>query len=222
MPRPKDGFTGLGFATWVVAAKRSTPIFRWIWDLEVVGRVPDGPFVVGANHLSHVDPVIVGKVVGPMRFLAVDELYGNYRAFDRMITGFGAIPLARSGVPISALRISDGYLRAGGVVGIFPEGKIVWSWGELPPKRGGAWLALRTGVPLVPLSLWGTQHSFGKGARRIERMPVRVEVGPPLRAEDYPGRPLEASKQMIGDWKDWMDQSIGRHREAARMASSGS
>lgn len=200
---------------WSGGQQLSTPIFRFLWKLEVTGSVPPAPFVVAANHFSHLDPVVVGKVIGPLRYLAVDEIYGHQKWFDSMITGFGAIPLSRVSVQLAALRTADHYLRRGGVVGIFPEGKRVWTWGEVEPKRGAAWLALRTDVPVVPLALWGTQDAFGIGARRIERRPVRVEIGPALLAGDYPGHPLEASKKMIGDWESWMDGALGRLRDAA-------
>jgi 1-acyl-sn-glycerol-3-phosphate acyltransferase len=213
--RPKDGFSRAGFALWKSVRDRSDPAFRFLWDLEISGRVPDSPFVVAANHFSHLDPVIVGKVMGPLRYLAVDEIYGLVGWFDKVITAFGAIPLSRVSVQLAALRTADGYLRKGGVVGIFPEAKRVWTWGEVVPKRGAAWLALRTGVPLVPLAIWGTQDAFGKGARRIERRPVRVEIGPPLLSEDYSGHPLETSKVMIEDWRRWMSGALDRLRDKA-------
>jgi 1-acyl-sn-glycerol-3-phosphate acyltransferase len=222
--RPSDGFTRFGFWFWEAVGRRSGPLFRLLWDLEVTGTVPPAPFVAGINHLSHLDPVIAGKVLGPLRYLATDDLYGQLAWFDRMITNFGAIPLTRTNVALRALRTADDYLNQGGVVGVFPEGKVVWSWGQAVPKRGAAWLALRNHAPLVPFAIWGTQDSFGKGARRIERKPVRVEIGPPLPAADYPGRPLEASREMIADWEEWMTGAMGRLRARAlnerRAASS--
>jgi 1-acyl-sn-glycerol-3-phosphate acyltransferase len=200
---------------WSGVRQLSTPVFRLLWGLEVTGSVPEAPFVVAANHFSHLDPVITGKVMGPLRYLAVDEIYGHQRWFDSMITGFGAIPLSRVSVQLAALRTADEYLRQGGVVGIYPEGKRVWTWGEVEPKRGAAWLALRTRVPLVPLALWGTQDAFGIGARRIERRPVQAEIGPSLQPGDYPGHPLEASHSMIGDWASWMEGALERLRDKA-------
>ena len=218
MQRPRDGFSRAGFAVWEKVRAWSDPAFRFLWELEVAGQVPDAPFVVAANHFSHLDPVIVGKALGPVRYLAVDEIYGQTEWFDKLITGFGAIPLSRVSVQLSALRTADSYLRMGGAVGIFPEGKRVWTWGEVAPKRGAAWLALRTGVPLVPLAIWGTQDAFGKGARRIERRPVRLEIGEPLLPKNYPGHPLEASKPMIEDWRSWMSGAMDRLRDEAIAA----
>jgi 1-acyl-sn-glycerol-3-phosphate acyltransferase len=177
--------------------------------------VPEPPFVVAANHFSHLDPVFVGKAMGPVRFLAVDEIYGLAGWFDKLITGFGAIPLSRVSVQLAALRTADSYLRKGGAVGIFPEGKRVWTWGEVVPKRGAAWLALRTGVPLVPLAIWGSQDAYGKGARRFERRPVSIEIGEPMLPGDYTGHPLDASWPMIEAWRMSMNGALDRLRDQA-------
>lgn len=215
MPRPRDGFSRAGFTVWETVRGRSDAAFRFLWDLKVAGQVPDAPFVVAANHFSHLDPVFVGKAMGPVRFLAVDEIYGLNGLFDKLITGFGAIPLSRVSVQLAALRTADSYIRKGGAVGIFPEGKRVWTWGEVAPKRGAAWLALRTGVPLVPVAIWGTQDAYGKGARRIERRPVSIEIGEPLLPDDYTGHALEASWPMIEDWRLWMSGALDRLRDEA-------
>jgi len=213
--RPSDGFTRWGVRVWDAVGRYSGPVFRFLWDLDVTGRVPEPPFVAAINHFSHLDPVIAGKVLGPLRYLATDEIYGRVDWFDSMITNFGAISMSRTKVALGALRAADDYLKAGGVVGVFPEGKVVWTWGEVVPKRGAAWLALRNQVPLVPFAIWGTQHSYGKGARRIERLPVRVEIGPELGPDGYPGHPLEASKKLIVDWESWMDGAFERLRDRA-------
>jgi 1-acyl-sn-glycerol-3-phosphate acyltransferase len=212
--RPSDGYSPFGFWFWEHFGRRSGPLFRFIWDLDVTGEVPDAPFVAAINHFSHVDPVIAGKVLGPVRYLATDEIYGRIDWFDRLITNFGAIPMSRTRVALGALRAADRYLKAGGVVGVFPEGKVVWTWGEATPKRGAAWLALRNRVPLVPVALWGTQDSYGKGARRIERMPVRMEIGPEMGPGGYRGHPLEASKELIADWESWMAGAMERLRSS--------
>lgn len=141
--------------------------------------------MVAANHFSHVDPVLVGLTARrPIRYLAVDELYGNSRFFDYLTLWLGAIPMSRRRVAFGALKLALAELAAGGTVGLFPEGVRVWRWGEVEPKRGAAWLARRTGVPLVPIALAGTDLVMGRGAGVISRSPVTgVRCEPILPAE---------------------------------------
>jgi 1-acyl-sn-glycerol-3-phosphate acyltransferase len=152
--------------------------------------VPDGPIVVAANHFSHLDPVVVGLSVGrPVRYLAVDELYGNSRFFDGLTFWLGAIPMPRTRAPLGALRLALAELAAGGTVGLYPEGVRVWRWGERRPKRGAAWLARRADVPLVPVAICGTDEAMGRGTGRIGRNPIHVEMCRPILPSDFAGDP---------------------------------
>ncbi len=162
---------------------------------------PSGPLVVAANHFSHLDPVLTGIVARrPIRYLAVDELYGNSRFFDNLTFWLGAIPLTRTGVPLSALRLALAELDRGGAVGLYPEGVRVWTWGEVEPKRGAAWLAHRTGAPLLPVAIAGTDVAMGRGARRISRRPVSVMSCEPIHPQDFAhhARPVDA---MTAEWR---------------------
>jgi 1-acyl-sn-glycerol-3-phosphate acyltransferase len=163
--------------------------------------------VLAGNHPSAIDPVIVGGVYGrPILFLAVDELYGTHRMLDFALRAFGALKVKRQGVPLRAMRTALGYLGSGGVVGVFPEGTRVPVWGTGNPKPGAAWLAVRAGVPLVPVALLGTADayrmdlSFGNGA-------ITMSVGPPLAAEGA-GRP--AVSELMGRWEEWIERRLAR------------
>ena len=148
--------------------------------------LPDGPVVIAANHYSHLDPIVISAAAGRrIRFLAVDELFGNSRVFDRLTTWLGAIPMTRTGIPFGALKLALAEISSGGSIGVFPEGERVWAWGEKLPKRGAAWLARRAGVPLVPVAVAGTDRSFGRGASWISRAPIHVEVCRPIHPADY-------------------------------------
>lgn len=182
----KDGFGPGGHLFWTGSRALAGRLFKVVWSLERHGvELPDRPFVVAANHFSHLDPVVIGQAVGPMRYLAVDELYGTSKGFDGLITWLGAIPMSRTRVPLQALRTALEYLGAGGAVGMFPEGRRVWTWGESVPKRGAAWLARRASVPLVPVAVWGTQESMGRGSYRIKRWPVKLFIAEPIIPGDF-------------------------------------
>jgi len=173
-------------------------------------RVPQGPLVVAANHFSHLDPVMVFLGVGrPIRYLAVDELYGRSRFFDWLTFWLGAIPMSRSRVPVGALRLALAELAAGGSVGLYPEGMRVWVWGEARPKRGAAWLARRAGVPLLPVAVAGSEEAMGRGTGRISRRPIHVEVCEPIYPADFASvsDPVSA---MTAEWANRVAAALRR------------
>jgi len=166
--------------------------------------------VVAANHFSHLDPVMVGySVKRPMRYLAVDELYGNSRIFDRFTTWAGAIPMTRTRVPFGPLKLALSELAAGGTIGLFPEGVRVWAWGEQSPKRGAAWLAHRAGVPLVPIAVSGSDLAMGRGARGISRAAMHVEICEPILPDVF-----EGDSDPVGAMTDEWAVRIGRAFQA--------
>jgi 1-acyl-sn-glycerol-3-phosphate acyltransferase len=173
-------------------------------------RVPEGPLVVAANHFSHLDPVLVAVAVGrPIRYLAVDELYGRSAFFDNLTLWLGAIPMPRTRAPVGALRLALAELDAGGTVGLYPEGMRVWTWGEAELKRGAAWLARRSGVPLLPVAVAGSEEALGRGATRVARRPIHVAVCAPLHPADWSSAadPLGA---MTEEWRRRVGEALGR------------
>ncbi len=171
-------------------------------------EVPPPPYVVAANHYSHLDPPIVGAVIGlPVRFLAVDELQGNSAVLDKVLDWSGAIALPRGSVPLTAMRTAIRVLEHGGVVGVFPEGARVEKWGMRRPKKGAAWLALRTGVPLIPVAVQGTDLAFDID-NRWHRAQIKVTVGPPLTDSSM--------VSLTRAWTDWTAACINRDAREPR------
>lgn len=190
-------------------------LLRAFFDLEVTGaeNLPHtGPVVIAANHFSHLDPPLLAVSVDRyVRFLAVDELFGQSLAFDGFLGFFGAIPLDRDRSPIKAMRQAIAHLENDGIVCLFPEGRRVERWGDNPPKRGAAWLALMTGAPLVPIAIVGTEGSLAPGERGFKRTAVRIRIEKPLWWHAYADRrdPVGA---MMEDWYATADASISHWR----------
>ena len=143
--------------------------------------LPCGPYVVAANHLSHVDPPFVGMAIGhPVRFLSASDLQGLNRFLDWVLPFYGTIPLPRSGVPLGAMKNALSYLREGGRVCVFPEGRRTAHWGETTPLTGVAWLALRCQVPIVPLAIAGTDRVMGLDSNFPRLAKVSLTIGESL------------------------------------------
>jgi 1-acyl-sn-glycerol-3-phosphate acyltransferase len=212
-PRRSPGFPRGAFTFLHEAIPIVRGLARWWVDFRVVGGpLPEGPVVVAANHFAHVDPVIVGITVGrPIRYLALDELFGHSQLFDALALWLGAIPLTRDGVPLSAMRTAVTELEAGGAVGVFPEGRRVATWGEVESKRGGAWLARRTRAPLVPVAISGTDEVMGLEKIRLRRRPVVGTVCEPIVPADY-----EGLDDPVGAITDEWERRIGEALRAVR------
>jgi 1-acyl-sn-glycerol-3-phosphate acyltransferase len=181
------------------------------YDLEMTGtgHIPvTGPVVLAANHLSLIDPPFVGLTVKRnVRYLALEDLFGRSRLFDSLTLFFGSIPISRDRPTHGPMKAALAELEAGGAVGVFPEGGRVRRWGDVAPKKGAAWLSLRTGAPLVPIALHGTQRTLSLDDMRFRRTSVRVWVERPLRPDDYLDRvdPLDA---MMEDWRLAVDAHL--------------
>lgn len=117
-------------------------------------NLPDGPAIIAANHTAAIDgPLVV--IASPDTFaLAKSELFQSPAA--PLLRSAGQIPLERAFPDVDALRHAVHVLRSGRRLAIFPEGRR--GSGDFTRFRGGiAWLALVTGVPVVPVAILGTK-----------------------------------------------------------------
>ncbi len=185
---------------------------RRVFEIEITGRekLPArGPCVMASNHLSFIDPVITSMTARRnVRFLAVGFLFNRSVLFDNLILFFGAIPTHRDVPPIGAVRTALHHLGDGGVVGVYPEGRRVASWGEEPPSRGAAWLSMATGAPLFPVAMQGTQGTLGMIETRFRRAAIRVWIEDPLEPLDYTDC-ADPMRAMMADWRSVMDGRLG-------------
>ena len=121
-----------------------------------------GGYLLVPNHLSNVDPLCLCwyfmKRDTAVRFLAKKSMF-SVPVFGWIIKGMGLIPVNRDSNPAAVLAPTRDALRAGEVVGIFPEGTLTRDPDQWPMqfKSGAARLALDTGVAVIPVSQWGPQ-----------------------------------------------------------------
>lgn len=194
-------------AAWLIAPPAIRLVGRVSWRLRVEAPhgFPSPPFVVAANHYSFLDPPILGAVVGRrVRFLALADLFGNYRLLDFALRAFEVIPVRRGERQVSVVRDALIHLESGGIVAVFPEGTRGHRFGEKPHALGAAWLASRTHVPLVPVAITGTDRVLGVD-NRLHRGRIKVVVGSPMSPA---GQDREAVRQLHGRWSAWVEMAL--------------
>ncbi|MCG5432985.1 1-acyl-sn-glycerol-3-phosphate acyltransferase [Mycobacterium sp. MYCO198283] len=149
-------------------------------------NVPDtGGAVVAINHTSYLDwlpaALAASRRGRRIRFLIKAEMQ-RLRVVDYLIRHTGTIPVDRTaGARSYALAVEA--LRAGELVGVYPEATISRSFELKEFKSGAARMALEAQVPIIPLVVWGTQRVWTKDRpRKLLRpnVPVTVLVGSPL------------------------------------------
>jgi 1-acyl-sn-glycerol-3-phosphate acyltransferase len=163
---------------------------------EGLDNVPDeGGCIVVCNHVSYVDALVIAACVRrPIRFV-MDHRIFRFPLLNWLFRTMQAIPVASAredpALKEAAFEAAANALRAGEVVGIFPEGTLTPN-GELAPFRAGIERMVKdTPVPVVPMALRGLWGSFfsrsveGKAMRRWRGVFSRIALiaAPPLPPE---------------------------------------
>ena len=193
------------------------PVFR----VSIVGaeHVPaEGACIVAPTHRSLSDVPFTSFITPRViRFLAKQELLDNPVGgwfFARM----GAVPVERGTADRGALRALETALRGGDPVAVFPEGTRSEGPELAPLFDGAAYLALKLGVPIVPVGVGGTDRILPKGSRLPRVHKVAVVVGEPLHplALDGGSRRRAAAK-LTDELRDELQRCFD---EAQRLAGS--
>jgi 1-acyl-sn-glycerol-3-phosphate acyltransferase len=146
-----------------------------------------GGAVIASNHVSYLDFIFAGlasvKVGRLTRFMAKEAVFRN-KVSGPLMRGMSHIPVDRDAGSAS-FRTALRALKAGELVGIFPEATISQSFTVKELKSGAVRLAQSAGVPLVPVAVWGGQRMFTKNhpkALLSRGRHVFVQVGAPIDA----------------------------------------
>jgi 1-acyl-sn-glycerol-3-phosphate acyltransferase len=164
-------------------------------EVEGAGYVPaTGPAIIASNHLSVVDSFVLPLVTRrPISFLAKAEYFTGQGvkgwASRSFFSGFGAVPVERGNgrAALAALDTAEQILHSGELFGIYPEGTRSPDGRLYRGRVGVARLALRTGAPVVPVGLVGTDRVQPVGQRTPRLGRVTVRFGRPLYFSKYRG-----------------------------------
>ena len=191
-----------------------------------------GPAIFAANHHSHLDtPLLLTSLPEPWRHrvvvaAAADYFFANRATSAASALAIGAIPIERTRIERRSADRAAALIDDRWSLLIFPEGgRSADGWGR-GHRGGAAYLALRCGVPVVPIHVEGTGRIFGKGASRPSPGTSRVTFGRPLypsedeNAVRFAGR-IERAVAALADEAatDWWSARQRAHRGASPSLS---
>lgn len=169
------------------------------WQVNYQGEMPkSGPLIIAANHVNMVDPPLLSASI-PRRivFMAKREIY--FSPGGIFVRLFGAFPVRRGEPDRQALRQAEAVLREGLALGMFPEGTRSRTAQMQRPKAGTSLIALRSGAPIVPVGITGTEAISGLGF--IFRRPkITVNVGRPFSLPPPEGKLTGAQLDELSDF----------------------
>jgi 1-acyl-sn-glycerol-3-phosphate acyltransferase len=167
-------------------------------DWRGVENLPkSGAAIVVCNHISYVDPLLFTHFLydngRAPRYLGKASLF-KLPIIGRVLLGAGQIPVEReSSVASQSLQHAVAFLKAGHLLGVYPEGTLTRdeNYWPMKAKTGIARLAILSQVPVIPCAQWGAQKilpAYSKKPKLFPRTKVIVIAGEPLNFSKWAGR----------------------------------
>lgn len=156
-----------------------TPLFKTYFRGKVQGKphIPrHGGAIIVSNHGSYFDPPLIAGGVGrPVAFMAKQELF-RVPLLKPIIELYGAYPVNRGSADRSAIKSAIKALNQGWLVGLFLEGTRTPDGRIHKPKLGASLIAAKAQVPIIPVSLWGTERIL-QGGKLPKPVPLTLRIG---------------------------------------------
>lgn len=152
---------------------------RW----QIVGHeyIPrTGPVIVASNHVSYLDPPLVGAAIRrECRFMARHDLW-EARWLAWFLPRLGAFPVNRDKPGSAAIRQALQALEENKVLVIFPEGGRSEDGVLQRAEPGVALIVQKSGAPVVPTAVIGPEKMLPVGQSKLKRVPLKVVFGNPI------------------------------------------
>jgi 1-acyl-sn-glycerol-3-phosphate acyltransferase len=193
----------LSLAGWVVVKLRQSPfspaqsviyalaytVSRILWRANVPDRFPipfDQGAVIICNHRSSLDPSFIALTVPRVVHWLVAREYCEFLLFRRLLRLCGSIPTNRGGVDTAATKAAIRIVEEGGLVGLFPEGRInMTEQTLLPGHPGAAMIALKARAPVIPCYIHGAPYDDTALGCLLMPAAVRLVIGQPIDLSPY-------------------------------------
>ena len=133
-----------------------------------------GAFIVASNHLAWADiPLVPMHLHRKIVYMSKEEYFHSKLTW--LVRFLGSFPVKRGEGDRQALRTAEEQLKKGNILGIFPEGTRSRTRTMAKAHAGMGMIALRTGVPVVPVAIWGSENALKKLGSR-----VTISFGEPM------------------------------------------
>jgi len=176
--------------------------FLWLLGNPVItgkDNIPrTGPVILVANHTSLLDGFLLATVwPRQLTFLSAAYLF-RLPVVGAFLRAMGAIPVQNEGSELAGMRAALRVLQRGGTLTIFPEGQVCTGDKLCPFQTGWAYLALKAGVPVLPVVIKGTSTALPVGAVFPRRSKIYMQIGAPWTLEKVqrPGQETLAAMNM--------------------------
>jgi 1-acyl-sn-glycerol-3-phosphate acyltransferase len=181
------------------------PLLHLLWRPEITGleHIPaEGGAILASNHLSIVDSIFLPFMVDrPVTFAAKSEYFTGTRPIDRITSAYMratnqlSVDRAQARAGQDMLEAALGLLHEGALFGIYPEGTRSPDGRLYRGRTGIGWLALNSGLPVIPVAMSGTDRVLPPGHRVPRVAKIRISVGKPLSFESYRDLPSPARQR---------------------------
>jgi 1-acyl-sn-glycerol-3-phosphate acyltransferase len=150
------------------------------FHLRGTANVPfSGPILMVSNHVGAIDPAIIGAwAPRPVWFMAKAELFKG--GWGWLMRGYHAFPVIRHSPDRTALRRAFDLLKQGSAVVLFPEGHRSENARLMRAEPGAGFIARRSGAPLLPIAITGSQNVIGRHQTIPRRAEVAMTFGEPF------------------------------------------
>jgi 1-acyl-sn-glycerol-3-phosphate acyltransferase len=198
---------------------------RLYWRLRVEGRenLPtDRPFILAPVHRSNIDTLIAGSLTRRrLRFMGKDSMW-KYRPTGWLFSALGAFPVHRGTADRDALRKCIEVLEAGEPLVVFPEGTRQFGPEVQPLFEGAAYISAKTGAPIVPVGIGGSEAAMPKGSKFVKPVKVVAVIGQPIQSPkpaDGSRAPRRATHELTEQLHTELQKLFDEAQEKAGVSS---
>ena len=204
--------------------KDSTWLWKFLWTLawllrpfscklriEGLENIPkEEGFVLSSNHTMGPDYVVLG-LVSPrqIHFLAKSEIFDTHIVLRKLMSNIGGIPVERGKHDVAAFQIAVDVVKAGKILGMFPEGTRSRTGQLQSGKSGAVRIAKAAGAPVVPTVVLNSQALI-PGLSKWKKPTVTIRFGPPIRYEETANDQTENDVATLSSQVDEMMIAIAK------------